>query len=132
MVFGIDVALTWILFLALFPMAFFWFRRAWRIFVKHDYSDVALKKGEPPPNPKKWAPMVGGLNLLAGATAVWVIIGIPLWIATGIVIGPFQHYDQWSAIAGSTIWIKIFADFIISRQAHPFTLKLKKKDRKPS
>ena len=30
MKFDVSVALTWILFLALFPMAFFWFRRAWR------------------------------------------------------------------------------------------------------
>ena len=34
-----------ILFLALFPMAFFWLRRAHRIFIKKNYSEVALKKG---------------------------------------------------------------------------------------
>jgi len=32
MVFDISVALTWLLFLALFPMAFIWLRRAWRDF----------------------------------------------------------------------------------------------------
>jgi hypothetical protein len=30
----ISLALTWILFLGLFPLAFFWLRRAWRILVK--------------------------------------------------------------------------------------------------
>lgn len=118
MLFNASIAMTWILFLALFPMAFIWLRRAWRIFIKKDYSEVALKKGESPPNPKKWAPVVGLLNLLAGAVAVAVIIGV--------AIGHW-HYDTWTAMAGSTIWIKIFSDFIISRQAHPFTLGKKKK-----
>lgn len=40
MVFDISVALTWILFLALFPITFFWLRRAWRILAKGDYSEV--------------------------------------------------------------------------------------------
>ena len=43
MVFDFSVALTWILFLALFPMAFFWLRRAWRILVRRDLSEVTLK-----------------------------------------------------------------------------------------
>ncbi|KIH76791.1 hypothetical protein SAMN05660860_00809 [Geoalkalibacter ferrihydriticus] len=127
MAFDAGIVLIWILFLALFPLAFFWLRRAWRIFVKRDYSEVALKRGESPPNPKKWAPATGILNLFAGAIALWIILGVPLWVATGISIGPFHEFDVWSAVAGSTIWIKIFADFIISRQAHPFTLGKKKK-----
>ena len=119
MVFDISTAMTWILFLALFPMAFIWLRRAWRIFIKRDYSEVALKRGLTPPNPKKWAPVTGLLNLIVGGIALWIIVGIPLWIATGIRIGPFQDFAGWNAIAGSTIWCKIFGDFIISRQAHP-------------
>ena len=127
MVFDVFTAMTWILFLALFPMAFIWFRRAWRIFIKHDYSEVALKRGEPPKDPKKWAPATGIVNLAAGCVALWIVVGVPVWIATGIVIGPFQHYEDWSALAGSTIWMKIFADYIVSRQAHPFLLGRKSK-----
>ncbi len=123
----VATAMTWILFLALFPMAFFWLRRAWKIFIRRDYSEVALKKGESPPNPKRWAPVVGLLNLAAGGVALWIIVGVPFWIATGILIGPFRDFSSWSAMAGSTIWVKIFADFIISRQAHPFTLGRKRK-----
>ena len=52
MVFDVSVALTWILYLALFPMAFFWFRRAWRIVVQRDFSEVAVKRGESPPHPE--------------------------------------------------------------------------------
>ncbi len=48
MAFDISVALTWILFLAMFPIAFFWLRRAWRIAVRRDFSEVALKGGLPP------------------------------------------------------------------------------------
>ncbi len=115
--FNASIAMTWILFLALFPMTFFWLRRAWRIFIKKDYSEVALKHGESPPNPKKWALVVGLLNIFAGSVAIAVIVGV--------AIGHW-HYDTWTAMAGSTIWIKLFADFVISRQAHPFTKKKKK------
>ncbi len=121
MVFDISIAITWILFLALFPMAFIWLRRAWRIFVKHDYSEVALKRGEPPPNPKKWAPATGIVNLAAGGTALVTII---------CVILALFPYKTWSSIAGVTLWMKIFADFIVSRQAHPFELGRKKNNQK--
>ena len=58
MVFDVSVALTWILYIALFPIAFFWFRRAWRIAFRRDFSEVALKGGESPPNAEKYAPYV--------------------------------------------------------------------------
>lgn len=118
MALDVQLVITWILFLALFPMAFIWLRRAWRIFLKKDHSEVALKHGELPPNPKKWAPVTGFINLGAGGVAVVTIVGV--------LLGLFP-YKTWSAMAGSTIWIKIFADFIVSRQAHPFTLGKKKK-----
>lgn len=119
MVFDISIVITWLLFLSLFPMAFIWLRRAWRIFFKHDYSEVALKRGEAPPNPKRWAPATGIVNLAAGSMAVVIIIGV--------VLALFP-YKVWSALAGSTLWIKIFADYIVSRQAHPFMIGKNKKD----
>lgn len=117
MVFNISVAITWILFLALFPIAFFWLRRAWRILYRHDLSEVALKRGEPPTNPKKYAPWAAAINLIGGVIVVGTIIGI--------VAGQLA-YETWSAIAGSTIWMKFIFDFILSRQAH-FLLEPKKK-----
>lgn len=109
-----SMALTWILFLALFPMAFIWMRRAWRILAKRNYSEVALKRGESPPNPAKWAPFAAVINLAAGFSAIFTIFGV-------LVLG--MAYEDWSAIAGVTIWMKVFADFILSRQAHPFVIK---------
>ena len=105
----ISVAITWILFLGLFPIAFFWLRRAWQILFKQDFSQVALKRGEPPADPAKYAPYVAAINLVAGAIAVAVILMV--------VIGGVA-YDTWTAIAGSTIWMKFFADYIVSRNAH--------------
>lgn len=127
MAFDIGVILTWLLFLALFPMSFFWLRRAWRILIHKNYSEVAMKRGVPPADPRKWAPATGLLNLICGGIAVWVISGVVLWIATGILTGPFQNYDSWSAVAGLTIWGKIIADFIIRFQAHPIVFGKKKK-----
>lgn len=109
MLFNVSVVLTWILFLALFPLAFLWLRRAWRIFARRDFSEVALKRGAPPPNPEKWAPYEMVINLIAGTVCVFVICGV----AAGAL-----SYDTWTAIAGSTIWCKFFAGFALSRQAH--------------
>ncbi|MGE0312694.1 MAG: hypothetical protein AB7P21_13860 [Lautropia sp.] len=109
MVFDIPTAMLWLLFLALFPMAFIWLRRAWRILVNRDYSEVALKGGEPPPEPKRFALVEALFNIAAGAAAVFVIVG---------VLGFGMHFDTWTAIAGSTIWCKIFANFALSRHAH--------------
>lgn len=128
MVFDISIAISIMLFLALFPMAFFWLRRAWRIFIKHDYSEVALKGGEPPANPAKWAPATGIVNLLAGGTALITIIGVLLTFVGFANI--FSPYKTWSSIAGVTLWMKIFADFIVSRQARPFELGRKKEKAK--
>lgn len=111
MVFDISVAMTWLLFLALFPITFFWLRRAWRIGVKRDFSEVALKRGQPPANPQKYAPYAVAINLLAGTVAVVIIAG---------VLTASYDYATWSAMAGVTIWLKLIADFILGRHAHPF------------
>ena len=109
MVFDFSVALTWILFLALFPMAFYWLRRAWRILVRRDFSEVALMGGQSPPHPEKFAPYEMAVNLVAGTVVVVVIVAV--------LLGQLD-YATWSAIAGSTIWCKFFADFALSRHAH--------------
>lgn len=109
MAFDVSLVLTWILFLALFPMAFFWLRRAWRIVVRRDFSEVALKHGEPPSDPERWAPYELVLNGVAGIVAVFVIGG---------VVAGLLPYETWTAIAGSTLWVKLFLGFALSRQAH--------------
>lgn len=117
MIFNASIALTWILFLALFPIAFFWLRRTWRIIIKRDWSEVALKRGLPPENPEKFAPYAAAINFIAGIIVVFVIIG---------VLAGAMEYDTWTAIAGSTIWMKFIFDFILSRQAHPIVPGRKK------
>lgn len=106
---NIHFIFTWVLFLGLFPIGFFWLRRAWKILKEKDYSYVALKKGEPPKNPEKYAPYSAFINLLAGSIFTVTIILI-------VVFG--LHYDIWTAIVGITLWGKLFADFVISRHAH--------------
>lgn len=116
MAFDFSVALTWLLFLALFPMAFIWLRRAWRIVMRRDFSEVALKRGVPPANPAKFAPFEAAINLIAGVIALSVILGVAF---------AQLDYGTWTAIAGSTIWCKLFASFILSRHAHPVRLTRK-------
>ena len=109
MVFDTSVALTWILYLALFPMAFFWLRRVWRILVQRDFSEVALKRGVAPPHPEQFAPYEMPVNLVAGVVVVVVIVAVALG---------HLDYGTWTAIAGSTIWCKFFASYALSRHAH--------------
>src|SRR3990167_5083810 len=97
MVFDVSVAMTWLLYLALFPMAFFWFLRAWRILIKRDFSEVAIKRGQSPADPARWAPYTMAINGVA-------LAGLP--------------YETWTAIAGTTIWSKFLLDFALSRHAH--------------
>ncbi len=118
MVFDISVAMTWLLFFALFPLSFFWLRRAWRIAVRRDFSEVALRKGLPPDDPQKFAPYAAAINLLAGVIVVILIIG---------VLAAYFDYATWSSVAGVTIWLKLIADFILSRHAHPISLNSKPK-----
>ncbi len=109
MVFDVSVAMTWILFLALFPIGFVWLRRAWRIVMQRDFSEVALKHGVPPPNPEKFAPYEMAINLVCGV----VVVGVIVSVLTGAL-----EYSAWSAIAGITIWVKFLASFALSRHAH--------------
>jgi len=111
---------NWIFLLALFPIAFFWLRRAARILFKRDFSEVALKKGISPPDAERYAPYEMIINLLGGSVMVGVLVS---------VLG-FQALERedWVAIAGSTLWIKLFASFALSRQAHGLGPMRKKKD----
>jgi len=90
-------------------MAYFWLRRAWRILVKRDFSEVALRRGVTPKDPGRWAPYEMAINGLAGLTAAYVIVSVA---AFGL------PYDTWTAIAGSTIWCKFFASFALGRHAY--------------
>jgi len=75
-------------------------------------------RGEPPKNPQKYAPYAAAINLLAGTIVALVIIGVLI---------AYFDYATWSAIAGTTIWLKLIADFILRRHAHPIVLKGKTK-----
>jgi hypothetical protein len=101
---------NWIFLLALFPVSFFWLRRAYRILVKRDFSEVALKKGMPPPNAEKYAPYEMVINLVGGVVMVGVLLA---------VLG-FQalRSEDWIAIAGVTLWMKLLMSFMLGRQAH--------------
>lgn len=111
MAFDIGIALTWILFIALFPIAFVWFRRAWKIIVKRDFSEVALKRGESPAEPARYATVAAVINMIGGILIVYAI---------GLVVISQAEYDVWSALAGVTIWCKVIFDFALSRHAHNF------------
>ena len=106
---SVHLFFTWVLFIGLFPFSFFWLRKAWKIFILKDYSQVALKAGKTPDDPQKFALLSGLISLIGGVVFAIVII---LILMNGL------KYDTWSAIVGVTIWMKLLADFAISRYAH--------------
>jgi glucose-6-phosphate-specific signal transduction histidine kinase len=114
--------LNWVFLLALLPVAFFWLRRAWRILVRRDFSEVALKKGVPPVDAERYAPYEMAINLIGGVVLVSVLVA---------VLG-FQAMAQedWIALAGSTLWVKLFMSFALSRHAHGGFGALGRKGRK--
>jgi hypothetical protein len=109
---------NWIFLIALFPVAFFWLRRAYRILVKRDFSEVALKKGVAPANAEHYAPYEMAINMIGGVVLAGVLVA---------VLG-FQALasEDWIAVAGVTLWMKLLASFALSRQAHGQGLGRKK------
>jgi hypothetical protein len=101
---------NWLFLLVLLPVSFFWMRRAWRIFFRRDFSEVALKRGLPPQNPERYAPYEMLLCLFCASVLIGVLVA---------VLG-FQALarDDWMAIAGITLWTKLLASFALSRHAH--------------
>ena len=117
--FDVSTVMFWMLFLALFPISFVWLRRAWRILKNKDYSEVALVRGVPPSNPERYAPYTAAVNLIGGLVIIFIIVSVVLFIAFGIVLMN-PDFQSWVAAAGSTLWLKIIFDFLISRQAKMF------------
>jgi len=116
---GVSVAiLDWVFLLALFPVAFFWLRRAWRILIKRDFSEVALKKGMPPPDAARFAPYEMAINLVCGVIIVGVLVAVLVFQA--------MTRDNWIATAGVTLWMKVFLSFALSRHAHGIDFSRKK------
>lgn len=116
---GVSIAIfDWVFLLALFPVVFFWLRRVWRILVKHDFADVALKKGVGPANPAKYAPYEMAINLVGGVVLLGVLVA---------VLG-FQAMarEDWIATAGVTLWMKLLSSFALSRHAHGLAKPKKK------
>ncbi len=68
-----------------------------------------MKHGVPPPNAARYAVFDLALNLIGGAIVVVTVLAI---VFNGLA------YEHWSAIAGSTIWLKLILDFALSRHAH--------------
>ena len=105
---NILLIITWIMFIGLFLLSFFWLKKAFRIGIKKDYSYVALKRGIPPKDPQRYATCSFLINLISGAVLATIILLV-------VLIG--LSFEIWTAIAGLTIWIKLFSEFILSRQA---------------
>lgn len=110
------VIVNYLMFLGLLPISILWLRKAWKVGIKKDMSYVALKRAESPKHPEKYAVATIILNLLAG-------FGLLVLFVFVLLTGMESYYSTWTAIAGSTIWMKFIVEFIISRQAH---LKIKK------
>ncbi len=100
---------NWILFIGLIPLSIFWLRRGFKIWLKKDYSLVALWKGRSPEKAKKYAIYSAMSNLSAGIIFLSVFFLV-------LIIG--LDYETWTAIVGVTFWMKLLFDFNLSMYAH--------------
>ncbi|MFW6262656.1 MAG: hypothetical protein ACOC34_01355 [Thermotogota bacterium] len=100
---------NWILFIGLIPLSIFWIRRGLKIWLKKDYSFVALWKGRSPDNAKKYVLYAICSNLSAGIIFLTVFFLV-------LILG--LEYEIWTAIVGVTFWMKILIDFNVSMYAH--------------
>ncbi len=100
---------NWILFIGLIPLSVYWIRRGLKIWLKKDYSLVALWKGSPPDDARKYALYAAISNLGAGIIFLSVF---SLVLLVGL------RYNTWTGIVGITFWMKIFTDFNVSMYAH--------------
>ena len=66
MTFDVPAVITWILFLALFPMAFSWLRPARRIGMRRDFSQGDFRRGDLPLRAQRWAAGAKLIHALAG------------------------------------------------------------------
>jgi hypothetical protein len=123
----------WFFVLALFPIAFFWARRAYRILIQRDFSEVALKKGLPPSDPERFAHYEFAINFVPAIVLIGVLISsfLPLlwmfWDVNLAIDGWILNRDDRLKYAGVTIWLKVFASFALSRHAHGGIAALGKK-----
>ena len=74
----VVTVVNFIMFYALLPIAFLFIRKAYKVGKKKDYTRVALKRGESPKNPQKYAKVTVGINLVAGL----VLLGLFIYIQT--------------------------------------------------
>jgi len=105
----VVLVFNWILFTGLIPLSIFWLRRGLKIWLKKDYSFVALWKGRSPKNAEKYALYAAISNLSAGAIFLAVFLLV-------FLIG--LDYEIWTAIVGIAFWMKIVTDFNVSMFAH--------------
>lgn len=123
----------WFFLLALFPISFFWARRAYRILIKRDFSEVALKKGLPPPDAERYAHYEFVINFVPAIVLIGVLVSslLPLlwmfWDVSWDLEGLILNRDDRLKYAGVTIWLKVFATFALSRHAHGGVAGLVKK-----
>lgn len=130
-IFNSTTAVTWILFLAMPAIAFVWWRKAFQILIKKDFSNVLLKKGESPKkNLKVWGYLIATSNFLAGGVIFFVLFKVLLFAVFYYKDLNAVHFnfDVWSEATAITIWVKFIVEFIFKQQAHPLKLGRRKKE----
>lgn len=104
-----SVVLAWLLLLLGLALAALCFRRAWTILVKRNFAEVAVRRGEAPADPERWAPYAAVIHLVAGAVVSAAVLAALLGWA------PFE---TWSSAIGLTLWTYLFALHMLARRAH--------------
>jgi hypothetical protein len=108
MIFYLELAVAWVLFLAIFPLTVGMFYRAWKIAVRREWHYVAPWYGNPVPQPQRWAHWFAGINMLGGSVLFAILISI-------IVFG--APFSKWATAVALTIWMYYITTQLLARKA---------------
>ncbi|PPE69109.1 hypothetical protein IS481_02470 [Caldimonas thermodepolymerans] len=104
-----TVLLAWLLLLLGIALAALCLKRAWTIIVRRNFAEVAVRRGQPPRDPERWAPYAAGIHLVCGALMTGAVLAALLGLAP---------YATWTGTIGLTLWGYLLALHLLARAAH--------------
>lgn len=111
-----DEWLVWLarlMFIGIFPLGIGMLYRAWQVIVRRDYRYVADWRGRGIQDGKRWASLVAGINVTAGAGLL--LVGV-------LVVLIALPFAMWTGATALILWSYYFAlQIVVQRARHRAT-----------
>ena len=104
----LELAVAWLLFLAIPALAGGMLYRAWKILARREFRYVAPWHGRTVPQPERWAHWFAMVNLAGGALLLAILLAI---VVHGISFG------TWAGAVALTVWMYFIVTQLVARKA---------------